>query len=276
MKKRLKRRIGFTLIELLVVIAIIAILAGMLLPALSKAKNTAKQISCLNNDKQLGIVFNLYCGDFNGYWVNNSNGYGTSLGSGVRACVPPATSWWCDVLKYNGYMQNGRVVNGSAIKLDSQYHCPSVLEYEPGARSPNTDYRLNGVVNDPGNLGSFGGLAGAEIGGTSCRDTQIDKPSDFCVLCDGYFTSGYVSGEDVIKDNYALDMAKLGFDKSASNLYCGYISADFYNHGMGSNYLFADGHASWLSWRDIRWKMFNIDKDKTPSNRSYLEKNLYP
>lgn len=74
----MRKAAGFTLIELLVVIAIIAILAGLLLPALARAKARGKQAACMNNLRQIGLAFRLYADEHDGWLPTTTHGSGTN------------------------------------------------------------------------------------------------------------------------------------------------------------------------------------------------------
>ena len=119
--KKLRRTEGFTLIELLVVIAIISILASMLLPALSQAKEKARQATCMGNLKQAALAAFMYADDWDGYMPYAFNG----------------NVWISWTLVEDGYLPGAR---GGVVRGEEIFRCPSSLKADTYTIGYNTTY----------------------------------------------------------------------------------------------------------------------------------------
>tara|TARA_A100001037_G_scaffold281958_1_gene286126 strand:- start:864 stop:1691 length:828 start_codon:yes stop_codon:yes gene_type:complete len=254
MTKRTNR--GFTLIELLVVIAIIAILAGLLLPALAKAKEKAKGITCMNSNNQLTMAWRFYTEDNDGYLVGSGRGQmrGRKMipewigGNWLDKNNPRKSDNW----NVDLWIKKRNLLYPHAGNSTEIFNCPSDNSYginNKGVRVPRLRSRsINNWVGGPG-WGNSGSQWRVYFKDTDMVDPG---PSNTFVLLD--------EREDSINDGYfVVDMA--GWPGNSSRLVD--YPASYHNNAAG--FSFADGHAEIKKWQDKRTSP-PISKNNIPLN----------
>lgn len=253
----INKKQGFTLIELLVVIAIIAILAGMLLPALSKAKAKAQGISCMNNTKQLALAWNMYANDQQDLMMANYQGDGTEPASWVRGYLdwePGNLQNTNDQLLTNPqYALMGHYMS----KSTKAFKCPADNYAVPGAAggaSTGGKQRVRSIsMNSNMNCDNRGGTRGGSSNGDTDEGARIYKrmtdikkisPSKVWVFVDEHPDS--INDPCLFADAVAVRNGNTWIMSDGGLTQWRDLPSALHNGSCG--FAFADGHSQIRKW----------------------------
>ena len=261
------RQSAFTLIELLVVIAIIAILAAMLLPALSKAKDKAKATHCMNNKKQLTLAWIMYAGDYSeNLPINNdqSKDY-----NGSKCWVGGKLDWQANAANFNTQILQREDISSLApytARSLEVYWCPSD-RFVASAQSGMGEHRIRSVAMDAA-VGDGQALANHQkcadfpwmtYWAVKTTDFITPGPSDSWVFIDEH--------PDAIDDNilYTNPSATSGtgsFTELPSSLHSGSVGIS-YADGRAEIHKWVDGN----TLRGVKYSQSNAQRVNVTNSR---------